>query len=86
MNEFDKKWESVETRMKIVPGKEVFSALNAHLQSKYKIALSPNFVAESFLRSEVCPQIVALLQKLDEIRKEDAPDQAALEFPPPVPD
>ena len=85
MNEFDKKWESVENRMKIVPGKEVFSALNAHLQLKYKIALSPISVVESFLRDEISPQIAALLCKLDEIRKEDAPDQAALEFSPVVP-
>ena len=82
MNEFDKKWESVENRMKIVPGKEVFSALNAHLQSKYKIALSPIFVVESFLRDEISPKIADLLRKLDEIRKEDAPDQSSLEFAP----
>ncbi|HEY1719567.1 MAG TPA: ATP-binding protein [Verrucomicrobiae bacterium] len=86
MNEFDKKWESVEDRMKIVPGKEVFSALNAHLQTKYKIALSPRFVVESFLRDEVSPQIVTLLQKINEIRKEDAPDQDLLEFKPTEPE
>ena len=63
-----------------------FSALNAHLQSKYKIALSPIFVVESFLRDEISPQIASLLCKLDEIRKEDAPDQAALEFSPAAPD
>lgn len=82
MNEFDKKWESVENRMKIVPGKEVFSALNAHLQLKYKIALSPTFVVESFQRNEVSQEVADLLQKLDEIRKEDAPDQPSLEFTP----
>jgi len=86
MNEFDKKWESVEDRMKIVPGKEVFSALNAHLQTKYKIALSPRFVVDSFLRDEISPQIAALLQKIDEIRKEDAPDQDLLEFKPATPE
>jgi hypothetical protein len=72
--------------MKIVPGKEVFSALNAHLQTKYKIALSPRFVVESFLRDEVSPQIVTLLQKINEIRKEDAPDQDLLEFKPTEPE
>jgi hypothetical protein len=81
MNEFDQKWSTVEQRMKIVPGKEVFSALNSHLQSKYKISLNPIFVVESFTREEINPHVVALLNKLDEIRKEDAPDQAALEFP-----
>lgn len=82
MNEFDKKWQSVENRMKIVPGKELISALNAHLQSKYKIALSPIFIVESFQRNEVSQQVADLLHKLDEIRKEDAPDQPSLEFAP----
>lgn len=86
MNEFDKKWESVEDRMKMVPGKEVFSALNAYLQPKHKIALSPMFVAESFSRSEISPKIADLLCKLDEIRKEEAPDQASLEFTSPTPE
>jgi hypothetical protein len=84
MNEFDKKWESVENRMKIVPGKEIFSALNAYLQPKYKIALNPIFVAESFSRDEISPQIAGLLYKLDEIRKEEASDQ--LEFTPVAPE
>ena len=86
MNEFDKKWESVEDRMKIVPGKDVFSALNVHLQSKYKIALSPIFVVESFSRDEVSPQISDLLHKLEEIRKEDAPEQPSFEFAPTMPE
>jgi hypothetical protein len=86
MNEFDKTWESVENRMKIVPGKELFSALNTHLQLKYKISLSPIFVVESFLRDEISPQIVELLRKLDGIRKEDAPDQTSLEFTPSMPE
>ena len=81
MNEFDKKWSTVEERMRIVPSKEVFSALNSHLQSKYKISLNPIFVVESFTHEEINPHVVALLHKLDEIRKEDVPDQTALEFP-----
>jgi hypothetical protein len=80
MNEFDEKWSNVELRMKIVPGKEVFSALNAHLQTKYKISLNPNFVVESFLRDEISPEVSELLGKLESIRKEEVPDQAALEF------
>jgi energy-coupling factor transporter ATP-binding protein EcfA2 len=80
MNEFDQKWQTVGNRMKIVPGKEVFSALNSHLKAKYKIALSPIFVVECFNRDEVDPQVVSLLGKLDALRKEDVPDQPLLQF------
>ncbi len=86
MNEFDQKWKSVELRMKIVPGKELFSALNTYLQTKYKISLNPIFVVESFLRDEISPDVVALLNKLEAIRREDAPDQAALELTSTSPD
>ena len=85
MNEFDQKWSTVELRMKIVPGKEVFSALNAYLQTKYKISLNPIFVVESFQREEISPEVSDLLHKLEAIRKEDVPDQAALEFAPASP-
>jgi hypothetical protein len=82
MNEFDQKWATVELRMKIVPGKEVFSALNAYLQTKYKISLNPIFVVESFLREEISPEVSELLHKLEAIRKEEVPDQTALDFSP----
>jgi hypothetical protein len=84
MNEFDQRWESTEGRMKMVPGKELFSALNEHLQLTYKIALSPLLIVESFSRSEVCPQLVDLLRRLDDLRKEEAPDQPSLDFAPSV--
>jgi hypothetical protein len=80
MNDFDEKWKSAENRMKIVPGKEIFSALNAHLQKKYNITLSPIAVIESFSRNEIGQSIVDLLNKLNEIRKEDAADQVSLEL------
>jgi hypothetical protein len=85
MNEFDQKWEAKEERMKMVPGKELFSALNEFLQAKYKIALSPLVVVENFSRSEVCPQLATLLHKLDQLRKEEVPDQPSLEFAAPHP-
>ena len=87
MNEFDKKWASVELRMKIVPGKEVFSALNAHLQSKYKIALNTNLRCRIVpaRRNQPC-RLQSSCVNWKVIRKEDAPDQAALEFSPASPD
>lgn len=82
MNEFDRKWASPEGRMAMVPGKELFSSLNKYLQQAHTIALSPIIVVESFLRDEVCPQIVVLLQKLDQLRTEEVAEQPSLEFTP----
>jgi hypothetical protein len=82
MNEFDQKWASPEGRMAMVPGKEIFSALNSHLQQAHRIALSPIVVVGCFLRDEVCPQLLALLLKLDELRTAEVPEQPSLEFAP----
>lgn len=83
MNEFDLKWASTEGRMAMVPGKELFSALNGYLQHNHGIALSPIIVADSFLRDEVYPNLLALLGKLDELRTAAVQDQASLEFASP---
>jgi len=65
--------------------KELFSELNTYLQQTHKIALSPIIVVESFLRDEICPEVVALVHKLDALRKEEVPDQPSVEFPPASP-
>ena len=79
MNDFDEKWGRVATRMCLVPGKEVLSALNAYLQSSLKMALSTSSLVESFTRNEIAPSLTGLLGKLDEMRTAEAPD----EFPHP---
>jgi len=82
MNEFDQKWMSPEGRMRLVPGKELLSALNAHLQQTHRIALSPVVVVESFSRAEVFPQLAMLLHKLDELRTAEVPEQPSFDFAP----
>jgi hypothetical protein len=57
-----------EERMKLVPGKDLFSALNAHLQKTYQVTLSNRAVVDSFARNEIWPEVGDLLKKLDELR------------------
>ena len=78
MNEFDEKWGRFDARMRLVPGKEVLSALNTYLQSSLKLALSANALVESFARSEIPPSLIALLHTLDEMRKTEIPEQPSL--------
>jgi energy-coupling factor transporter ATP-binding protein EcfA2 len=82
MNEFDQKWASAAGRMAMVPGKELFSVLNAYLQQAHRIALSPISVVEAFLRDEVFPELATLLQKLDQLRAEEVPEQPSQQFTP----
>jgi len=82
MNDFDQKWGCVDSRMRLVPGKEVFTELNGYLQSSYKISLSANFVAALFMREDVWPPLANLLHKLDEMRNAEILDQPSIPFEP----
>jgi energy-coupling factor transporter ATP-binding protein EcfA2 len=80
MDEFDAKWGQVGTRMRLVPGKELLSALNAYLQNSLKIAVSASALADSFGRDEMPPPLLELLHKLDEMRSAEIPEQPSLPF------
>ena len=72
MNEFDAKWRVFDERMKIVPGKELFSRLNRHLQDAYGISVSSNLVIESFGKRDICSKLATLLGRLNEMRQSTA--------------
>lgn len=74
MNDFDQKWAQIDSRMLIVPGKELFSALNGYLQKEYQISLNPLAVVDAFKRSEVWPELALLLNKIDKLRKDLPPE------------
>lgn len=67
MNEFDSAWSVFETRMKIVPGKELLSLLNQFLQSEFGCALTPNSIIESYLKINIPDSIKNLISKLHDL-------------------
>ena len=80
MTEFDEKWRNLESRMRLVPGKELLSELNTYLQGSVKVAVSPSALVESFTRDEIPPELAELLAKLDGLRKAEIPEQPPLPF------
>ena len=80
MNEFDQKWGRIDTRMRLVPGKELLSALNGYLQDSLKTAVSANALVEAFTRSDIAQPLIELLEKLDEMRRTEIPEQSPLPF------
>ncbi|ODR98969.1 hypothetical protein AUC68_07365 [Methyloceanibacter methanicus] len=65
---FEEAWGDSSSRLKIVPGKKVFSMLNAHLQEHYGVSLTPVSVATQFRKEEIPQSMLTLLQKLNEFR------------------
>lgn len=66
---FDLKWNDINTRMEIVPGKTTFSELNRYLSDNYQISLTPPAVISSFGRDDIPRDMVTLLRNLDRFRK-----------------
>ena len=69
MKEFDAAWENLEERITLVPGKQVFAAMNNHLQSEYKVTISPIYVSSRLNADEIFPEIINLIDKIEAFRK-----------------
>jgi len=69
MQEFDTKWKQLESRLAIVPGKEVLKRLRERLQEQYGLTLTTQRIVTAFRKSELPAGLMTLLQKLEEFRK-----------------
>ena len=70
---FEKKWNNLESRLEIVPGKEILSALRRVLQDRYSVTLTDARIIRAFKPDEVPEDLLRLLHQLDDYRKRKAP-------------
>jgi AAA domain, putative AbiEii toxin, Type IV TA system len=66
--EFQSRWSSIEGRIEIAPGKLVLSRLNALLQTRLNVSLSPSRIVASFTREDVPRELVRVIGGLDAFR------------------
>jgi energy-coupling factor transporter ATP-binding protein EcfA2 len=71
MEWFEEKWGALETRMEIVPGKEVLRDLREYLQASYSANLTDAKIIDEFRRNEIPSDMLALLQLLEDYRFSD---------------
>jgi energy-coupling factor transporter ATP-binding protein EcfA2 len=69
LQEFDMKWKHLDSRLDMVPGKEVLSRLNAHLQKKYSITVTSTSIIESMKDSEVANEMKTIISALNNFAK-----------------
>ncbi len=65
---FNAKWEALETRLEIVPGKQVLKKLREELQSTYSVNLTDFKIIANFKKSEVPSDLRKLTEKLNKYR------------------
>jgi hypothetical protein len=76
LSRFDATWRDLDSRLNIVPGKLLFTRLNAYLQESLKINITPASVIDHMLDSEISNEIRDILNSLEEFTK----SAAALDF------
>lgn len=59
--EFERRWATLEERLKLVPGKHLLARLNAYLQSNYDVTLSVTSLVGSITAAEVSDDMKRLV-------------------------
>jgi energy-coupling factor transporter ATP-binding protein EcfA2 len=65
---FENKWSDIETRMEIVPGKEVLRDFRSEIQRIYGVSITDNKIIDEFKKNEIPNDILLLLEVLEEFR------------------
>jgi hypothetical protein len=65
---FNGKWERLDTRLEIAPGKDVLRAFRDEIQSRYGITLTDYRIIDEFRPEEVPDDLMSLLGHLDDYR------------------
>jgi hypothetical protein len=66
---FDRRWANLDTRIAMVPGKEVLRQLRQQVQELYRVTLTDARIVESLNRDQIAPDIRTLLSSLDDYRR-----------------
>lgn len=65
---FESKWDNINTRMKIVPGKQVLKKLRDEIQEKYGVSITDFRIIDEFKRAEIPDDFRDLIKQLEEYR------------------
>lgn len=66
MTYVSKRWENLQDRLKIVPGKQVLAELNTAIQREYKVAVTMPLITNHMKKANVPSDLASLLKSLDE--------------------
>lgn len=64
LEEFETRWESLASRLEVIPGKEALSEINQHLQEKYKVTITISTIVDSMKISEIPAEMGELIHDI----------------------
>jgi len=62
----DEEWKTLDRRLRIVPGKQVLSALNLELQRNVQVSVTPPQLIRLIAPAEIGPDLEVILGELDQ--------------------
>jgi hypothetical protein len=65
---FDAKWENIDERMQLVPGKDTLRAFREYAQTAYNVSLTDYRLADEFKRDEIPEDMKQLVERLEVFR------------------
>lgn len=77
MEAFESIWPNLDPRMKMVPGKELLSLLNGHLQKHFKVSVTAGQIIDAMKPEDIPTDIQLIIRRLESSRRE-LPDTAAV--------
>jgi hypothetical protein len=69
---FDDRWNVLEERLRIVPGKQVIRQLRDQIQERWQVNLTDIRIIDTFRREEVATDLVEFARRLDAFRASHA--------------
>jgi hypothetical protein len=66
LREFEASWIVAASRLQVIPGKEVISAVNGHLQKEYGINVTATAIIDSMKLDEIPAEMRVLVEMLRE--------------------
>ena len=66
---FESRWNNLDSRLTIVPGKEVLRSLRSEIQGACGITLTDQKIVSNMSPSEIAPDLVELVRALDRFRQ-----------------
>ncbi len=67
--DFERKWQELDTRLEMVPGKAVLADVRKLLQDRYSVSMTDYRIISAYKPAEVPSDLKEFLTKLDEFRR-----------------
>lgn len=69
LKEYDDKWDSLEDRIMIVPGKQVLAKINEYLQENYKVCLTSSQIVRNAEKNDFPKSIIGIIEELERFER-----------------